>query len=122
MEKNRTVYDTIEVILERIDSSGDFVLQDLSPMEEKAVALLIQYRAVIRATRMDPISIFAGENFSEMVELGPEKYITLAEKLSPTMVPGAWKVLNSNLLFSGAVGATIGGLIAGAIAWLFGCG
>ena len=118
----RDIYDGMKSILERIDSDGDVVVEDLSQEEEKALALLVQYRAVSRATRTTPNIIFAGENFSEILELGPEKYITLAEKLSPARTPAAWKKLSSRLVLYGAVGATIGGAVAGGILWLFGCG
>ncbi|MBZ9630397.1 hypothetical protein LB465_06355 [Salegentibacter sp. LM13S] len=122
MESSESVYRTMELILRKIDSSGSYALQDLSPNEEKAVALLLQFRAVLQATRMTPNLIFPGENFSEMVELGPKKYIHLAEKLRPRGMPKKWKVLNTNLLISGAVGAAIGGAIAGTLSWILNCG
>jgi len=122
MESNESVYQTMEVIIKKIDSSGNYVLQDLSLNEEKAVALLLQFRAVLQATRMTPNLIFPGENFNEMVELGPKKYIHLAERLRPRGMPKKWKVLNTNLLISGAVGAAIGGVIAATLFWILKCG
>ena len=120
MDKSRNLYDVIKEILERIESRGDFVLRELSPTEEKAVALLLQYSAVVQATRKKPHTIFPGENFTEILELGPEKYITLAEKLSPPMVP--WKVPYLKLLVPVIFGAAIGGAVAGTIVWFIGCG
>lgn len=116
------IYATMTLILERIDSEGDLEVEDFSPQEEKAIALLVRYRAVTLATRTTPNILFAGETFSEILELGPEKYISLAEKLSPAVAPPFRKKLNSQLLLYGAVGALIGGSIAGIMWWLLACG
>ena len=121
MDKNRDLYDAIEAILKRIGSGGDFVLRELSPTEEKAVALLLKYSAVVQATRVKPNMIFPGENFTEMLELGPEKYINLAEKLSPPMALRSWKIPYSKLIIPVIFGAAIGGIVASAIAWSIGC-
>lgn len=122
MEKRENVYHNMELILEKLESNGEYVLQNLSSKEEKAVSLLLQFRAVFCTTGINPNSILPGENFREMVELGPEKCIKFAEKLSPAIIPSSWKILNSNLLISGTLGAAIGGAIAGAISFYIGCG
>lgn len=122
MENRGNVYQNMELILKKMLSSGEYSLQNLSSKDEKAVALLLEYRAVFCASGKNANTIFPGENFREMVEFGPEKCINLAEKLSPAMIPSSWKTLNLNLLISGTMGAAIGGAIAGAISFYMGCG
>lgn len=121
MEQQENLYNTIAIILTRLESEGNFVFQDLSPLEEKAIVLLLQNRVIISSTRIDPNSIYPGENFSEMLEIGPNKFFELTEKLKQTRIMRRKDVLNLTLLRWGAIGAIIGGALVGTLFWFFGC-
>ena len=121
MEQQENLYNTIAIILTRLESEGNFVFQNLSPLEEKAIVLLLQNRVIISSTRIDPNSIYPGENFSEMLEIGPKNFFELTEKLKQTRIMRRKDVLNLKLLRWGAIGAIIGGALVGTLFWFFGC-